>query len=76
MPKKKETNLNLSKVSVTSRRSAKLGFNDFFTFECTLESNHVEGLKQAEVDERMRELWIKANLEVDNQFTEAKTSLE
>lgn len=73
MPKKKEKeiDLNLTKVSVTSRRSAKFGYNDFFTFECMLESN-VEGLKEAEINERMRELWTKANTEVDNQFDDVQ----
>ena len=69
--KKKEIDLNLTKVSVTSRRSAKFDYNDFFTFECMLESN-VEGLKEAEISERMRELWTKANTEVDNQFDDVQ----
>ena len=75
MPKKKETDLNITKVSVSSRRSAKLGYNDFFTFECTLESN-TDGLKQADIDERMAQLWQKVNAEVDNQFEDAKKCVE
>ena len=75
MPKKKETDLNITKVSVSSRRSAKLGYNDFFTFECTLESN-TEGLKQADIDERIAQLWQKANAEVDNQFDDAKKCVD
>lgn len=75
MPKKKETDLNITKVSVSSRRSAKFGYNDFFTFECTLESD-TSGLKQSEVDERIAQLWQKANTEVDNQFEDAKQSVE
>lgn len=66
---KKEENLNLTKVAVTSRRSGKIGNNDFFTFECVLESD-VSGLKPVGVEERLNSLWTKANSEVDKQFTE------
>ena len=77
MPKKKkeEQNLNLTKVSITSRRSGKFGYNDFFTFECMLESN-VEGLTPSEVNERIAQLWQKANTEVDNQFVETQNDLK
>ena len=75
MPKKKETDLKITKVSVSSRRSAKFGYNDFFTFECMLESN-VEGLTPSEVNERIAQLWQKANTEVDNQFVETQNDLK
>lgn len=71
---KKEENLNLTKVAVTSRRSGKLGMNDFFTFECVLESD-VNGLKPVEVEERLHSLWTKANYEVDKQFEDTLSDL-
>lgn len=75
MPKKQKIDLGITKVSVSSRRSAKLGYNDFFTFECTLESN-TDGLKQTDIDERIAQLWQKANTEVDNQFEDAKKCVD
>lgn len=68
MPKK---NLSITKVSVTSRRSIKI-LNDYFTFECMLES---DTSKVKDIDEHLDLLWEKAHTEVDTQCKESVQSI-
>ena len=63
--------MKITEVSVTSRRSVKIG-SDFLTFECMLEASLEDKDNQ---DGCLKSLWDKANGQVDGQIEDAVKSL-
>lgn len=60
---------NITKVTVSSRRSIKYG-EQFFTSEMALEAN-TEGMSEDARSQQVKEMWDYVNSQVDNNLQEA-----
>ena len=60
---------NITKASVSSRRSIKYG-DEFFTSEMSVEAS-TEGMTEEERTKQVKEMWDYVNSQVDNNLQEA-----
>lgn len=64
---------NLTKVSVSSRRSLKCG-DEYLTAEMVVEAN-VEGMNEVEYDVQVKRMWNYVDTEVDRHLAESVEAL-